>query len=433
MGPRCSRMIPMPPVLSDWHPWCLQLTRQAREAACQLAVLSTAVKNRWLLRAAERLLLAEEGILAANAQDVAAATAAELPHATIDRLKLNQDRLRSMADGMRAVAALPDPIGETIEGHVRPNGMEVRKVRVPLGVLFFIYEARPNVTTDAAALAVKSGNVIILRGGKEALASNRAVHAVLKDTLSEVGLPTDAVTLISETDRQIVTEMLKLGGMIDLTIPRGGESLIREVATNATMPVLKHYRGNCHMYVDRAADLEMAWSLVLNAKCQRPGTCNALESLLVHEEVAGAFLPRMDQLFQEQRVQVAACPQSLPWMPSAVSATEDDFSAEFLDLKISVKVVASLAEATTHIRQYGSGHTEAIITGDLEAAQAFVRQVDSACVMVNASTRLHDGQEFGLGAEIGISTDKFHARGPCGLVELTSYKYVVLGSGQQRS
>jgi glutamate-5-semialdehyde dehydrogenase len=304
---------------------------------------------------------------------------------------------------------------------------------VPLGVLFFIYEARPNVTTDAAALAVKSGNAIILRGGKEALASNRAVYAVLRECLEEVGLPADAVTLITETDRQIVTEMLKLGELIDLTIPRGGESLIREVAAKATMPVLKHYRGNCHIYVDRTADLEMAWPLVLNAKCQRPGTCNALESLLVHQDVVAEFLPRMDQLFQEKKVQVVGCPQTIPWMPSATSATEEDFHAEFLDLKISVKVVGSLAEAVAHIRKYGSGHTDAIITADLETAQAFVRQVDSACVMVNASTRLHDGQEFGLGAEIGISTDKFHARGPCGLVELTSYKHVVLGSGQQRS
>ena len=416
----------------DWRAWCLQVAQHARAAACQLACAATMVKDRWLLRSSERLLQAEGSILDANFRDVAAARAAGLSTATIDRLTLSRDRLQDMAEGMKAVAALPEPVGQIISGQIRPNGMEVRKVRVPLGVLFFIYEARPNVTTDAAALAVKSGNAIILRGGKEALGTNRAVHAILRETLAEVGLPEAAVTFVCETERQIVTEMLKLGELIDLTIPRGGESLIREVTANASMPVLKHFRGNCHIYVDRAADLEMAWPLVTNAKCQRPGTCNALESLLVHQEVAAAFLPRMDQLFKEKQVQVVACPVSLPWMPFATSATEEDFHAEFLDLKISVKVVGSLTEAMAHIRKYGSGHTDAIITRDLEAAQAFVRQVDSACVMVNASTRLHDGQEFGLGAEIGISTDRFHARGPCGLRELTTYKYVVTGDGHVR-
>jgi glutamate-5-semialdehyde dehydrogenase len=417
---------------TDKHLYCRHLATQARSAARHLAVLTTAEKNHWLQLTAERLRRAEEQILQANAEDVDQARAMQLSPAVVDRLLLNHHRLQAMADGMKAVAALPDPVGQVIEGHVRPNGLEIRKVRVPLGVLFFIYESRPNVTTDAAALAIKSGNAIILRGGKEALASNRAIFTVLRETLTEVGLPGEAITLLTDTDRQLVTELLKLGDLVDLTIPRGGESLIREVAAHATMPVLKHYRGNCHIYVDCAADLQAAYPIILNAKCQRPGTCNALESLLVHEEVADKFLPKLGQLLAEKRVQILGCPQTCRQLPTAQPATEEDYYAEFLDLKISVKVVASLAEAVAHIEHYGSHHTDAILTSDLAAAQEFVRRVDSAAVMVNASTRLHDGQEFGLGAEIGISTDKFHARGPCGLVELTGYKYVVFGSGQLR-
>lgn len=416
----------------DPHTYCLQVAQLAKVASRQLACVSSTLKNQWLGCTADRLLASEGAVLEANRQDLEHAKSVGLAEALIDRLTLTPRRLSAMATGMRSVAAMPDPIGQVIDGHVRPNGMELRKIRVPLGVLFFIYESRPNVTTDAASLAIKSGNAIILRGGKEVSASNRALHKVMREACWEVGLPEECIMLISETDRELVRQMLRLGDLIDLTIPRGGESLIREVAAHATMPVLKHYRGNCHMYIDRAADLEMAWELVVNAKCQRPGTCNALESLLVHQELAGRFLTRMDQLFQKHKVQVLACPRSLPWLPSAQCASEEDYHTEFLDLRISVKVVDSVQDAMTHIDRYGSHHTDAIITSDLTTAQNFIRQVDSAAVLVNASTRLHDGYEFGLGAEIGISTDKFHARGPCGLVELTSYKYVVLGSGQLR-
>jgi glutamate-5-semialdehyde dehydrogenase len=303
---------------------------------------------------------------------------------------------------------------------------------VPLGVIFFIYESRPNVTVDAAALCVKSGNAVILRGGKEAARSNSILCAVLRDCLANVELPQDAVQLIETSDRGAVGYLLRLNGLIDLTIPRGGESLIRRVTAEATMPVLKHYKGNCHVYVDRAADLEMAERILLNAKCQRPGVCNAAESLLVHQDVAEGFLPRIATALQERGVELRGCEETCRLAPNSVPATEEDFAAEYLDLILSIKVVQSLEEAIEHITRYGSQHSDAIVTGDLDAARRFTAEVDSAAVFVNASTRFHDGYEFGLGAEIGISTDKLHARGPCGLVELTSYKYVVFGDGQVR-
>jgi glutamate-5-semialdehyde dehydrogenase len=350
----------------------------------------------------------------------------------MDRLQLSPQRIEAMAVGLEAVAALPDPVGQIIEGSVRPNGLEVRKVRVPLGVIFFIYESRPNVTADAAALAMKSGNAILLRGGKEALTSNLAIFRILSESFRQAGLPEHAVQLIQRTERAIVTELLHLPQYVDLVIPRGGESLIRTVTQEAQMPVLKHYKGNCHVYVDAAADLEMAERIVVNAKCQRPGVCNAAESLLVHVAVAESFLPRIGRVLQERGVELRGCPQTRQYLPHIRPATEEDFAAEYLDLILSVKVVQDLDEAIAHIQRYGSAHTDAIITRDLEAAQRFVAAVDSAAVMVNASTRFHDGYEFGLGAEIGISTDKFHARGPCGLTELTTYKWVVLGTGQVR-
>jgi glutamate-5-semialdehyde dehydrogenase len=329
--------------------------------------------------------------------------------------------------------ALPDPVGQVIEGSLRPNGLEIRKVRVPLGVILFIYESRPNVTADAAALAIKSGNAILLRGGKEAAASNQALVEALQAALLQAELPEAALQLVSTPDRAAVGELLKLHQYIDLVIPRGGESLIRAVAEQATMPVLKHYLGNCHVYVDRAADLDMALKILLNAKCQRPGVCNAAESLLVHADIAEAFLRKAEEPLRQHGVELRGCPRTCRWIAWTKPATDADFAAEFLDLILSVKVVDDLDEAIAHINRYGSGHTDAIVTTDLAAARRFCAEVDSAAVLVNASTRFHDGFEFGLGAEIGISTDKFHARGPCGLLELTTYKYVVYGDGQIRT
>ena len=330
------------------------------------------------------------------------------------------------------VAALPDPIGEIRGSTIRPNGLVVHKVGVPLGVILFIYESRPNVTLDAAALCVKSGNAVILRGGKEAIHSNTAIYRVLQDSLTKAGLPMDAVQLVTTTDRAAVGHLLKLNEYIDLAIPRGGESLIRRVAAEATMPVLKHYTGNCHVYVEKSADHDMAERIILNAKCQRPGVCNAAESLLIDAAIADTFLPRVAAALQEKGVELRGCSVTCRLVPGAKPATEDDYAAEYLELIMSVKVVAGLDEAIAHIERYGSHHTDAIVTNDLTAARRFTAEVDSAAVLVNASTRFNDGHELGLGAEIGISTDKFHARGPCGLLELTSYKYVILGSGQVR-
>jgi glutamate-5-semialdehyde dehydrogenase len=355
-----------------------------------------------------------------------------LTAAQVDRLRLTEGRVRAAAAGLREVAALTDPVGAVLGSSVRPNGLQVHKVSVPLGVILFIYESRPNVTVDAAALCVKSGNAVVLRGGKEALHSNKALHRVLHECLLQSGIPASAVQLVETADREAVGHLLRLSAYIDLAIPRGGEGLIRRVAQEATMPVLKHYKGNCHVYVDAAADLDMAERIVLNAKCQRPGVCNAAESLLVHAAVADTFLPRVGAALTQRGVELRGCATTCRLLPDTRRATDEDYSAEFLDLILSVKVVGSLEEAVEHIARYGSGHTEAIVTGDLAAARRFTAAVDSSAVMVNASTRFNDGYEFGLGAEIGISTDKFHARGPCGLTELCSYKYLVWGDGQVR-
>jgi glutamate-5-semialdehyde dehydrogenase len=416
----------------DLAAYCQDLGRRARAAARALATARGGRKDDWLRRGADALETRGPEILAANERDLAAAPGYGLSAAQIDRLRLNAERLRAMAAGLREVAALPDPVGRVLDSSVRPNGLQVSKVAVPLGVIFFIYESRPNVTVDAAGLCVKSGNAIILRGGKEALHSNAALHRVLQDGLTACELPADAVQLVSTPDRAAVGHLLRLNQLIDLVIPRGGESLIRRVAEEATMPVLKHYKGNCHVYVDRAANLDMAERLLLNAKCQRPGVCNAAESLLVHRDVAAAFLPRAAAALRRRGVELRGCDETRRLIPDARPATEDDYAAEYLDLILSVKVVGSLEEAVEHIDRYGSQHTECIVTDDLPAARRFTAAVDSSAVMVNASTRFNDGYEFGLGAEIGISTDKFHARGPCGLVELTSYKYIVFGDGQVR-
>jgi glutamate-5-semialdehyde dehydrogenase len=355
-----------------------------------------------------------------------------LSAAQVDRLKLTPQRLEAAALGLRQVAALPDPVGRVLEGSVRPNGLKIRKVGVPLGVLLFLYESRPNVTVDAGGLAVKSGNALILRGGKEAIHSNTALVQVMRAGLRDCGLPVDSVQLVTLTDREIVGELLKLNEYIDLVIPRGGETLIRRVTEEATMPVLKHYRGNCHVYVHRAADLDMAERIIINAKCQRPGVCNAMESLLVDAEIAPTFLPHIGKVLREKNVEVRGCAQTRQFLPWATPATPEDYCAEYLELILSAKVVHGLEEAIAHINRHGSQHTDAIVTNDIDTALRFTEAVDSAAVIVNASTRFHDGFEFGLGAEIGISTDKFHARGPCGLQELTTYKYVVIGKGQIR-
>lgn len=419
-------------VTDDLHNLCTQLARRAKTASALLAQVPAHAKNKWLLASAAALEARAAELLAANARDVELAPEFGLNAAAIDRLTLNPKRIAAMAEGLRQVTALPDPVGEVREATLRPNGLQVLKVGVPLGVVFFIYESRPNVTADAAALCVKSGNAVILRGGKEAIHSNTALHRILAEELTRAELPADAVQLVPWTDRQAVGHLLSMGDLIDLAIPRGGKSLIERVATEARMPVLKHYDGVCHVYVDAAADLAMASRIAVNAKCQRPGTCNAAECLLVHRDVAAAFLPNAGRALAAAGVELRGCAETRRLVPDAKLATEEDYRTEYLALTMSVKVVGSLDEAAAHIAQYGSHHTDAIITTNLNAARAFVRQVDSAAVMVNASTRLNDGFELGLGAEIGISTDRFHARGPCGLRELTTYKYVVTGDGHLR-
>ncbi|MSR58592.1 MAG: glutamate-5-semialdehyde dehydrogenase [Planctomycetaceae bacterium] len=418
--------------MTDVAAYAAQVARAAKDASRRLAVASGQQKDQWLCRAAELIRARGGEVLAANQRDLEAAPGYGLSTAAIDRLRLSIARLESVASALEEIARLPNPVGEIIDGSVRPNGLEVSRVRVPLGVVFFIYESRPNVTADAAAICVKSGNAVILRGGKEALHSNRALHTLLALALDEVGLPAAAVQLVETTDRSAVGHFLRMNEYIDVTIPRGGKSLIERVMAEATMPVIKHYDGICHVYVDRAADLEMARAIVVNSKCQRPGVCNAAESLLVHAAIAERFLPDMARELKARGVELRCCERSRRLMPGSRAATDDDYRTEFLDLILSVRVVDDLEQALEHIDSYGSHHTDAIVTNDLQAAQQFAAIVDSAAVMVNASTRFNDGGAFGLGAEIGISTDKFHARGPCGLRELTSYKYVARGSGQVR-
>jgi glutamate-5-semialdehyde dehydrogenase len=416
----------------DLSQLCLTMAKRAKRAAGELNSTDTACKNAWLHKSAELLRSNQATIIAANGLDLAAAPGYGLTDAAIDRLRLTPERVEAIAVGLEEVAALPDPIGELLETTDRPNGLKIEKVRVPLGVVFFIYESRPNVTADAAAICVKSGNAVILRGGKEAMHSSQAIVELLSEAAREVGLPADSVQLVGTTDRAAVGHLLALSDYIDVAIPRGGKGLIQRVMDEARMPVIKHFDGNCHVYVDAAADLEMALAVLINSKCQRMGVCNAAESLLVHAEVANEFLPRAGQALQTQGVEIRGDERICELVEGAIPATEEDFRAEFLGPLISAKVVGSLDEAIDHINEYGSKHTDAIITKDPKAGQRFAQRVDSAAVMINASTRFNDGGEFGLGAEIGISTDKFHARGPCGLKELTSYKYIVSGTGQLR-
>jgi glutamate-5-semialdehyde dehydrogenase len=418
--------------MDDYLGNAVQIGQRARTASRELALASTASKDRCLQLLIDLLQKQQAPILAANHSDVERGKASSLSAAMLDRLTLTPARLQTIQQSLHDVIALNDPIGEVISQSTRPNGLDVRKVRVPLGVIFFIYESRPNVTIDAAALAIKSGNAIILRGGKEASASNTALYSLIRDALQQASLPLDAVQLVTQPDRQLVTALLKQSKYIDVAIPRGGEGLIRTVAEEATMPVLKHYQGICHLYVDQHADLQMALQILLNGKCQRPGVCNALESLLVHQAVASPFFKLAVPALAQAGVEVRGCQSTCELIPEAKPATEQDYHTEYLALMLSSKVVKNFDEAIAHIQQHSSGHSEAIITNDSEAARRFTQQIDSAAVLVNASTRFHDGYELGLGGEIGISTDKFHARGPCGLVELTSYKYVITGSGHVR-
>jgi glutamate-5-semialdehyde dehydrogenase len=418
--------------LDDLREYCLDIARRAKRASAELARATGAQKNDWLRRSARLLGERSLALSEANRLDLAAAPGFGLSDAQIDRLRLTQDRIAAMGKALEEIAMLPDPVGRIIESSIRPNGLEVQKVRVPLGVIFFIYESRPNVTADAAAICVKSGNAVILRGGKEAAHSNAAIAEILAEAAADAGIPADAVQLVATADREVVGQLLKMPEYISVVIPRGGESLIRRVAEEAKMPVIKHYTGNCHVYLDRSADPEMAERLVVNAKCQRMGVCNAAESLVVHAGAAGTLLPRIAEALADRGVEIRGDQRTRQLFPQAKEASEDDYYREYLGPIISVKVVDSLEEAIEHINHYSSQHTEAIVTRDLDAARQFAARIDSSAVMINASTRFNDGGEFGLGAEIGISTDKFHARGPCGLNELTSYKYVVYGNGQVR-
>ena len=417
----------------DLNQYCLQTAERAKAASAELATLDASIKNRWLLESADALVASADRIIAANELDLQAAPDFGLTDAAVDRLRLDEGRIEGIAQALREISALVDPVGEVLEGFTRPGGLQILKKRVPLGVVFFIYESRPNVTADAAAICVKSGNAVILRGGKEAMNSSRAIVELLSETAARCGLPEHAVQLVSTTDRAAVGEFLSLGELIDVAIPRGGEGLIRRVTAEATMPVIKHFDGNCHVYVDDSADVAMAADIVHNAKCQRYGVCNACESLLVHRSVAESALPVIAERLQAESVEIRGDETAVKLIPASVAATEDDWGTEYLGPTISVAVVDSIEEAIAHINRYGSRHTDAIVTRDLAAAEKFTAGVDSSAVMVNASTRFNDGGMFGLGAEIGISTDKFHARGPCGLRELTTYKYVVKGDGHVRS
>jgi glutamate-5-semialdehyde dehydrogenase len=416
----------------DIESYVRELAARAKAAARELATASSASKDAALRAMADAIEAEAPKLKDANAQDLAAGKAAGLSAALLDRLELTDKRIAAMADGLRQVAALPDPVGAVVGGSVRPNGLRIQKVRVPIGVIAIIYESRPNVTADAAALCLKAGNGVILRGGKEAIRSNQAIWHVLQGGLAAAGLPADAVALVETTDRAAVDALITADGLVDVVIPRGGEGLIRRVAKGATVPVIKHYKGVCHVYVEATADPAMAEAICLNAKCQRPGTCNAMETLLVHRAIAPQFLPPMAARLTEAGVELRGCPRTCELVAEAKAATEADWAEEYLDLVLAVRVVDSTEQAIEHIERYGSAHSDAIVTTDLREADKFTQGVDSAAVYVNASTRFTDGYEFGMGAEIGISTDKLHARGPMGLEELTTYKFVVHGDGQLR-
>jgi glutamate-5-semialdehyde dehydrogenase len=404
----------------------------AKRAAGELNLIGSRKKNLILQSMADALEEQRHAIAIANEKDLAAGRENGLSSALLDRLRLDDQRMDSMIKGIRDVADLKDPIGTRISRWIRPNGLQIIKQRVPIGVIGIIYESRPNVTADTAALCIKTSNAVILRGGKEAMHSNAAIADALAEGGQRKGLPDHAIQLVRTTDRAAVSALLKMDDKLDLIIPRGGEALIRTVTEQARMPVIKHYKGVCHTYVDAQADLEMATEIAVNAKCHRPGVCNAMETLLVHEEVAAAFLPRVGKRLEAAGVELRGDARTCELVPTAMPATEEDWFEEYLDLILAIRVVPSLDEAVEHINTYGSRHSDAIVSSDEVAQNAFLKRVDSSTVYVNASTRFTDGAEFGMGAEIGISTDKLHARGPMGLEELTTYKYLIMGKGQIR-
>ncbi len=412
--------------------YVLELVSKAKQAARRLASLPTSTKDQALLAMAEAIEAKSSELIAANERDLKAFETASEKKAMADRLRLTEKRIGEMAAGVREVAKLPDPVGMMSGMWTRPNGMQVGRVRVPIGVVGIIYESRPNVTADSAALCLKSGNVCVLRGGSEAIHSNTAIAAILAEASEKAGVPPGAITFVDRADREVVPILLKQDRCIDVIIPRGGESLMKLIAEHATIPVVKHDAGVCHIYVDAAADPAMAEAICVNAKAQRPSTCNAMETLLVHQTVARTLLPKLATSLKAANVEIRGCPKTCQLIPEAKPASEQDYGKEFLDLILAVKVVKGMDEAMEHIAQYGSRHTEAIVTSDYGRSMRFLKEVDAGAVLVNASTRLNDGYQFGLGAEIGISTSRLHARGPMGLEELTCCKFIVLGSGQLR-
>jgi glutamate-5-semialdehyde dehydrogenase len=405
---------------------------KAKLASRKLAVVSTELKNKALLAMAEALVKSKDDILFHNEIDVEAAKESGLSEALVDRLTLNAERITAVSRSLKDIAALADPTGEIVADWTPPAGIHIQKVRVPLGVIAMIYESRPNVTAEAAGLCLKSGNAVVLRGGSEAINTNHAIIKVITPAAYGAGLPEGSIQFIESTDRSAVTDLIKLDSLIDLVIPRGGEEMIRSIRENATVPVLAHGKGLCHTYIDKSADIAMAKKIAINAKCQRPGVCNAMETLLIHKDIADKFLPQACADYKTAGVEVRGCPLTKKIVPQVVAATEDDWATEYLSLIVSVKVVSSLEEAISHVNRYGSGHSDAIVTDDKAAAEKFLNEVDSAAVFHNASTRLHDGAVFGFGSEIGISTQKLHARGTMGLKELTTTKYKVYGNGEIR-
>ena len=404
----------------------------AKQAAAKLAVTSTAVKNAALFAMAAALEAQQSEILAANERDMTAAAAKGMKSSMLDRLKLTAERISGMADGLRQVAGLADPVGNVIDGKTLPNGLHITKIRVPLGVIGIIYEARPNVTADAAGLCLKSGNAVILKGGSEAMESNKTVAAILAQAAEGAGIPAGSIQFIDTSDRQAVQDLIHMNGLVDVVIPRGGAGLIQAVVRNASVPVIETGAGVCHTYVDKDADVEMAMKIAFNAKVQRPSVCNAMETLLVHKDIADKFLPMMLMMYNSSAVEIRGDEAVQEYSGQVHPATEEDWSTEYGDLRLSVKIVDSIEEAMAHIAKYGTGHSECIVTNNYQAAQLFQYTVDAAAVYVNASTRFTDGNEFGFGAEIGISTQKLHARGPMALPELTSTKYLINGNGQVR-